>query len=147
MARDKILFIASFLCLGLLVALLFGRSKTAPVETAKPVQVNVEEVKERTSMLPLAQGKVAVPVELNSRAAVAQFLIPGSFVDIRFTSKVNVTPEVVSLILLKNIRVLNIGKDSAGKFYDEKGVLYKSNTPTEVVLEMTPEQSEVLAYA
>jgi len=149
MAKDKILFIISFVCLGLLAAFLFGHNKppSTPVTNEKTVQTEVEPPAREPEVLPPKPGKVMVPFQLTTRSSVVQFLIPGSIVDIRFTSKANVGLDVISVILLKNIRVLGIGRDGEGKNYNEKGVFYKPNIPIEILLEMTPEESEILSYA
>lgn len=149
MTKDKILFILSFALLGLVAAFLFKSNTPAPVvnEKASPEAVQVVKEVAEVDFLPVEPGKIAVPFQLKSRSGVIQFITPGTLVDIRFTSKSDTALESVSLILLQDIRVLGIGKDSDGKRFNEKGNFYKPNTPVEILLEMTPEQSEVLSYA
>lgn len=147
MTRDKILFIISFACLGLLAAFLFSHNRLPPPQE-KVEQVVEEKPKEtKQDILSPDPDKVIVPFQLTSRSAIAQFLVPGTYVDVRFTSKSNFGFETVSLLLFKTIRILGIGKDGEGKSYNEKGVFYKPNMPVEILLELSPEQSEILSYA
>jgi pilus assembly protein CpaC len=146
MTKDKILFMFSFALLGLMAAYLLSQTNApAPVPVLQ-VQEKPEGVKP-IEMLPLVEGKIAVPFQLTTRSAVIQFLQPGTRVDVRFTSKKNLGLDAISLIFLNDIRILAIGKDAEGRIFNEKGTFYKANTPVEILLEMTPEQSELLSYA
>ncbi len=147
MAKDRIFFLLSFAFIGIVAAFLF--SKKAKEPEAPPPQAKtpqVEEVK-APEVLPPADGKIAVPVQLTSRSGIVQFLTPGKYVDIIFTSKPEGGVGTVTFTLLKNVRILGIGKDAEGKFFTDKASLYKSNNPIEILLEMLPRQSEIFAFA
>lgn len=148
MAKDKFLFIISFVCIGLLGAFLF-RHKAPPPPPAATVEKPAVEVPapKELEVLPPNSGKIIVPFQLTTRSSIAQFLVPGSLVDIRFTSKSNLGLDTISLMLLMDIRVLGLGKDSEGKNYNEKGVFYKPNNVIEILLEMTPKEAEIFSYA
>lgn len=150
MAKERLFFLGSFAFLGIIAALLF---RHADVKEIKPPEQNKEEaaaakpiVKEPEKQpekppepvaLPLTPGKIAVPFQLAStRSGIAQFLNQGMLVDIIFTSKGDVGFGTVSLTLLKYVRILEVGKDNT-----------KLNMPVEILLEMTPRESEVFSYA
>ena len=97
-----------------------------------------------TKILPTKPGLRAVPFELSDRSGMAQFMQPGMFVDITFTSKSDIGFGTISLTLLKDIRVLAIGRTAEGTIGTEN---YKSNSPIEILLEMTPKQAEIFFYA
>ncbi len=146
MARDRLIFIISFAFLGIAAAFLFSKKKETH-EKPTEVVAKIEQVAEPAYILPIEEGKIAVPLLLNLRSAVVEFLKIGDIVDVIFTSKSDSSFETVSLTLLDNVRVIGIGKDSIGKPFNDKTRFYKSNVNTEILLEMTPRQSEILSYA
>ncbi len=147
MAKDRIIFIISFAFLGIAAAFLFSKKSAEPQKTIEEEVKTVKEVAKAPEMLPIEDGKVAVPFNLNARSAAVQFLMLGDIIDLIFTSKSDGSIETVSLTLLENIRVIGIGKDATGKFYNDPASFYKSNSPVEILLEMTPRQSEILSFA
>lgn len=153
MAKDKLIFLISFAFLGLVGAFLF-RHTDAPIPEVKTVAIEGNGDKKTLVLLAPQKeskksdfmpdpGKIAVPYQLNLRSAIVQFMNPGNFVDITFTSKDDIGFGRVSLTLFKDIRILGIGKDPEGN----RTNYYKSNTPTEILLEMTPRQAEIFSYA
>ncbi len=154
MAKDRLIFLFSFAFLGLVAAFLFRHSDAPNVQLPETKTVEVEQNGDKKSIVLAPQndrnldhlpgdGKIAVPYQLTNRSAVVQFINPGNYVDITFTSKDDIGFGRVSLTLLKDIKVLDIGKDSEGN----KTNYYKSNSPTEILLEMTPKQAQVFSYA
>jgi Flp pilus assembly protein CpaB len=153
MAKDRLIFLVSFAILGLIGAFLFRHNDTPSIPDMKTVTLDesgdkktlvlMAPVKEKKANLSPEAGKIAVPYQLNLRSAIVQFMNPGNFVDITFTSKDEIGFGRVSLTLFKDIRILGIGKDPEGNRVN----YYKSNTPTEILLEMTPRQAEIFSYA
>jgi pilus assembly protein CpaC len=107
-------------------------------------QENAKEQQE-AEVLPAEQGKRAVPLALSSMSAIVQFMSPGMFVDITFTSRSDIGFGTVNLTLFKNIRILAIGSETDGK--NNSWIANKANTPVEILLEMTPREAELLSYA
>lgn len=139
MAKERLFFICSVAFLGIIAAFLFHQPSTKADEQKTHI---VEETKknkelERPEPLPLAQGKISVPYRFPNKASSVQFLSPGKRVDVIFTSKENMALSSVSLMLLKNLQVLDIGD------YGKQNV----NEPVEIMLEMTPRESEIFSYA
>lgn len=152
MAKDRIFFLLSFAFLGLVAAFSFGNKKNP--EPPSAVQADAAEAlkppseeKQEVEILEVAQGKIAIPLQLTTRAAVINFVHPGDLIDIIFTSKSDVGIGTISVTLLNNIRILAIGRDSEGKFFFEKASFYRPNTPIEILIEVTQKQAEILSYA
>jgi len=157
MAKDKMFFIISFALLALIAAYLFSHKAPIDIPMAIPApapelevkkQEEVVEVKKQGVMTLIAEAdKIAVPFQLYNRTAIVQFMNPGNYVDVIFTSKQDLGLETISLILLPNIRILSIGKDADGKSFGDENHFYKPNTYVEILLEMTPKQAEILSFA
>src|SRR5262249_9558184 len=150
MAKERIFFLCSFAFLGLIAALLFRHTDVKEVkqieqkketptalverlvekEVVKPPEKKNKIVSEA---LPLATGKIGVPFQPVNKYSVVQILSPGMFVDIIFTSKADIGFGTVTINLLKNIRVLDIGKEEA-----KEG--NKTIIPVEILFEMTPRE-------
>ncbi len=161
MARDRLLFLISFALLGLVGAFLFRRDerppvalaqvqdlpkdKDGPAQVVQPVDPNAKSRNHVSGKL--APGKRAVPFELNARSGIAQFMTPGMYVDLTFTSKPDSGFGSVSLNLIKNVRILAIGVTVDGVAVEKNTTGFKPNSPIEVLLEMTPKQAEILSFA
>ena len=141
MANERVIFIVSIAFLGLVAAFLFGhRSEKAPETKEQKVQV-VEKPKEPDhEMLPLSSGKIAVPFQFPNKYSLSQFLSPGMMVDVIFTTKEDLGLGTISLVLLKNIRIVEMAKQGEDKNTS-------NNNPVEILIEMTPRESELFSYA
>jgi len=146
MAKDRILFLLSFAFLGLVGAFLFSKKSPEPPPSSE-VKTPQVEVAKAIAVLPIEEGKIAIPFQFTSRASIVQFLTPGMIVDIIFASKPDQGVETIAFTLLNDVRILGIGADAEGKSFSDKLSFYKSNTPVEILLEMTPRQAEILSYA
>ena len=148
MAKDRLLFLVSLALLAFAAAFLFRHTPEPPPPESPTQQQEKVEVKSasKSERLPTAAGKIAIPFQL-SRQGIVQFLTPGMTIDIIFSSKAEMGFGTVTVTLLKNIRILGIGKDSEGKEYNDSTGFNKSNGSIEVLLEMTSRQSEIFSFA
>lgn len=103
--------------------------------------------KVESTILPTKPGMRAIPFTLPPRSGIVQFMNPGMYVDVNFTSKVDIGFGTVSATLLKSIRVLGIGQDEDGNAVGKFGDVHRSNAPIEVLLEMSPKQAEIFFFA
>jgi Flp pilus assembly protein CpaB len=101
----------------------------------------------RRPQLSIARGKRAVPLELSKRVGIVQFMHPGMYVNVIFNSKDSIGFGKVNLTLLENIRILAIGNDGEGNTPESEGWKFRSSLPVEILLEMTPKESEIFSYA
>jgi Flp pilus assembly protein CpaB len=92
---------------------------------------------EGTQTLDTVKGKMAVPYNLTGNAATVQFLRPGHYIDIIFTSESELGFGTMSFVLLKDIRVLGVEK--TGDF-ERRG-------DVDVFLEMSAREAEIFSYA
>ncbi|MDP1834741.1 MAG: RcpC/CpaB family pilus assembly protein [Chlamydiales bacterium] len=151
MAKDRLLFLLSFAILGVVAAVLFRQGGTPDVPEPVAIQEQVVEEVAKVEdppeeVIPLMPGNMAVPYQLDTRPAIVQFFTPGQYIDIIFTSKSDMGFGSVTLTLLRNVRILDIGKDSEGK-RAKVADFNKSSAPLEILLEMSPREAEVFSYA
>lgn len=147
MAKDRLLFLLSFALLGLVAAFLFrGSEPDIPADQIALVDQILPQKVEPKKMFPVAPGKMAIPYQLTTRQAIVQFFHQGQYIDVIFSSKSDMGFGTITLTLLKNIRILDIGRDSEGK-QSQQEEFNKNNGPLEILLEMTPREAEVFSYA
>lgn len=151
MAKDRLFFLISLAFLGIVAAYSFsGTSLPPPSSHPSGLLEAMQEPADRKSdnhILELSPGKIAMPLLLNSRSAIVNFMNPGDMIDVLFTSKSDIGFGSITLPLLNNIRVLGIGRDPKDPSLDSKSGYYKSNIPVEILIEMTPRQAEIFNYA
>jgi Flp pilus assembly protein CpaB len=155
MTKDRLFFLFSFIFIGIVAVLLFSRTEVpeqvetpaTPQEAKATPQAQQPEKTPKQDSLAVEAGKIAVPFQITSRSSIVYFLKLGSIVDVIFTSKADIGFGTITFTLFQNIRVLDIGRDSEGRHFNEPNSFYKHNTPVEILLEMTPRQAEVLSYA
>ena len=92
-------------------------------------------------ILSLEPGYRAISFYVKDGAATLQFLEPGMYVDVIFTSKSDVCFDAITVTLLKNIRILGLGQT--------QNVHNTSQNPStkEILLEMSSRQAELFCYA
>lgn len=167
MAKDRIFFLLSFAILGLVAAFVLRGNEKPPASVteaeqpklpiAAPASVPAPAPNEavtaapvpqpRFNVIPIEDGKRAVPFELSARSAIIQFMYPGMYVDVEFSTKADQGFGAISVTLIRNARILAIGNSPEGRAYNQTGGVYKSNTPVEILLEMSPREAEVFHYA
>jgi Flp pilus assembly protein CpaB len=103
--------------------------------------------KEEMKILPTKPGMRAIPYTLPPKSGIVQFMNPGMYVDINFTSKSDIGFGTVSVTLLKSIRILGIGQDAEGNSGGRFAGAQNPNAPIQVLLEMSPKQAEIFFYA
>lgn len=84
-------------------------------------------------------GKVAVPFILASQAAVAHYAEPGKLVDVIFTAKQELGFGSLAVTLLKGMKIIRADVQSKS--------VTDIDQPLNLLIEMTPRQAEVFAYA
>ena len=94
----------------------------------------------------LMPGKRAVPYKITERFGLLQFIKPGTYVDIMYSSKADVGFGPISITLLKNIKVLAVGQEETKGFKFAAPNLHP-NSPVEVLLEMTTKEADIFSYA
>lgn len=101
-----------------------------------------EKTEQKWHMLPAEPGKRGVPFSLSNNPSFIQFINPGMYVDVIFTSKPDLGFGSVSITLLKDVRVLSVG---AGIDENESSSQVSKNAT--ILLEMSSREAEILSYA
>ncbi|WP_068311794.1 Flp pilus assembly protein CpaB [Polycladidibacter hongkongensis] len=90
----------------------------------------------------LPKGKRALGVSVKPITTAGGFILPGDKVDVLLTHNSEETDELLTEIILENIRVLAIDTTTQGQ--QESGSVIPNRTAT---LELKPEETEVIALA
>lgn len=93
--------------------------------------------------VPLEEGKLSVLLQLTENSAITQFMTPGMYVNIIFSSKSDLAFGNITLTLLRNIRVLSIGNP------DKPSQPFASSNrgPVDVLLQMSPREAEIFSFS
>ena len=91
--------------------------------------------------VPVSEGKLSVLLELTEKVGIAHFLNPGMNIDLILTTKAASSFGTVTLPLLKNIKVLSVGKPGSRSKKD-----LPKEGPIDIILEMTPREAEIFTY-